>query len=209
MIKLWALVARYSHIFFFVAAFFFSSPFRSHLHRPFVLPSCVMVGIKLSCSMLCVFPPRRTSPCTDVFQCRPHRLWPCVASPSHGSPHAFGNHLRHETKLHLFPNRPWCQRCPRAIHWQYLNTRLIAIVSQPLMISRIASLPICSRNRRHCRLGPPIFCISLSMVRLCVVFDYVFRRKRRISKRKKHMCLCACSHEGTFETISRHRPHAC
>ena len=67
-----------------------------------------------------ILPPHRTPHCTDVFQCRQYRIWACVTCRPHGSPHAFGIHLRQERGASCFPNHSCCPRCPRAISWQCL-----------------------------------------------------------------------------------------
>ena len=42
----------------------------------FVIPSRVIAGVNRYVLCFCILPPRRTPPCTDVFQCRQHRILP-------------------------------------------------------------------------------------------------------------------------------------
>ena len=48
-----------------------------------------------------------------LLQCINHRIWPLVTDPSHGSPHAFGNHFRQKWQFHLCPYLPRdpCSSC--------------------------------------------------------------------------------------------------
>ena len=56
--------------------------------RPFVLPSCMIVGVNLHVLCFCVL---ATTSCSSMH--RQHRTRPCVTCPLHGSPNAFGNQL--------------------------------------------------------------------------------------------------------------------
>ena len=141
-----------------------------------------------------ILPPRRASPCTDV----------CSVS---SSPHVALNHESIPVALHmpsgitsdkkgsftLFTNRPCRPHCPRTKFRQCFSLFSFESEQTPhglrlptfetvSLYSRTSSR---SRNRIHCRLGPPFFCISLFMVRLC------FHEFSRLST-------TPCSHSASF-----------
>ena len=87
-----------------------------HLHLCFHL--VWLLGPAFTFFYFCIWPPCRPRPCTDVFQCRQHRIRLRFTSPFHCTPHAFGNRLRQEREASPFfqillaaasVRRVWCR----------------------------------------------------------------------------------------------------
>ena len=135
-----------SDLFSFDAPLSTSSKFRSYLvpHTTSIVPSPFVLRycwIHHHVPGLGILPPRRTPPCTCVFQCRQYRIWPGVTCPAHGPSHAFGYRFRQERELHLLPNSSCRRRCPPTtsiVSSSFLfdlNKRLIAFVSRKRIVT--------------------------------------------------------------------------
>ena len=130
--------------FTFNAPLFFTSPFESDFvpntptigPAPHVFPSRVVVRVAVHFDCFCFLPPFRASSLKCVSQCCQKRIWLWITSPSHSSPHAFGNLLGQEWQFHLCPNRSGrpCRPLTVPVTFSFsfllnLNTRLMAFVS--------------------------------------------------------------------------------